>query len=402
MQSRHVMLSIVLFLVAGVPVRSDALTVVIDTKVGSTTLSRPLPPVVKTPPGTSTTISLSGLNVNGFTFSATAGGTTLPQVISDVSGGVERIYLYNTTITAPTAAGSCSLTAPCTLTLTASSDLGDYASKAPGGYPSGAFVSAFLVQASGSNAKDNTISLTAQAKALSTTALDPINTTPGAGTGDTSTSLPLSCTGKTTCKFTATALKGSLNDSISETIQLQCPPATLCVPSKTFSLTLTFTRPGDKDTFGAGVAQATTPQVTTAFVGALLPHFSMFSPKVEIKAGSTFELKAPFTLNAGSNGINPAVEYVNFSLTPNSGTPYSGTISPGSFKKQKGGNFAFEGVINNATLEAKIIPLGGLKYEFRAEGKGAGLLTGAQNSVCIVLTIEDDTSGSSCVSAEIK
>jgi hypothetical protein len=396
-------LSSVLFLLAGVPVHSDALTVVIDAKPG-TTPPRTLGPVVKTPAGTSTAISLSGVTINGFTFRATAGGTTLPQVISDASGGVERIYLNNTTITAPTAPGSCSLTAPCTLTLTASSDLGDYASKAPGGYPSGTFVSAFVVKADGrSTATNNTVSVTGRAKASSTTSFDPINTTPGAGTGDTPTSLPRACTGKTTCKFTALLTNGgSFNEQISETIQLQCPPAALCAPSKTFSVTITFTSPGDKDTFGVGVAQSTTPQVTTGFVGALLSHFRKFSPKVEIKPGSKFELKAPFTLNAGSNGINPAVEFVNFSLTPKAGTPYSGTIPPGSFKKQKRGDFVFDGVINSATLEAKIIPLGGLNYEFRAEGKGARLLTGARNSVCIVLTIEDDTSGSTCVSAEFE
>jgi hypothetical protein len=403
MRSGRLILSIVLFLLAGVPVHSDALTVVVDaSKPGATTLRTTLGPVVKTPPGTSTTISLSGLRgvlTNGFTFSATAGGTTLPQVISDVSGGVERVFMNNTTITAPTS--SCSSTAPCTLTLTASSDAGDFATKAPGGYPSGVAVSAFLVKADGkSNALSDTISVTGNAKASTT--LDPINTTPGAGTGDTPTSVPRACTGKTTCKYTASLTNGgSFNEQISETIQLQCS-TTLCNPSKTFSVTITFIRPGDKVTFGVGVAQTTTPQVTTSFVGALLPHFSKFSPKVEITAGSKFELKAPFTLNAGSNGIRPLVEFVNFGLTPTAGTPYSATIPPGSFKKQKKGDFVFEGVINNATLEAKIIPLGGLNYEFRAEGMGAGLLTGARNPVCIVLTIEDDTSGSTCVSAEFE
>jgi hypothetical protein len=406
MQSRQVTLSIVLFLLAGVPVRSDALTVVISaSKPGATDASTTtLPTLINTPPGTSTAISLSGFTINGFTFSATAGSTTLPQVISDVSGGVERVYMTTgTTITAPTAAGSCSATAPCKLTLSASSNTGDFAKKAAGGYPSGVSVSAFLVQADGrSNAVNNTVTVSGQAKALSATAFDAINTTPGAGTGDTPTSLPRACTGKATCTFTAALTNaGSFKDTISETIQLQCatPP---CDPAKTFSVTVTFVRPGDKVTFGVGIAQSTTHQVTNSFIGALLPAFSNFSPKVEITKGNEFELNAPFTLNAGSNGISPATEFVNFSLTPKSGTPYSGTIPPGSFKKQKAGGYAFNGVINGAKLEAKITPLGGSKYEFRVEGGGTGLLSGAQNPVCIALTIEDDTSGSTCVSAEIK
>ena len=400
MRSGRLILSSMVFLLAGVPVHSNALTVVIAAATpGTTTASRTLGPLVKTPAGTSTAISLNGLAVNGFTFSATAGGTTVAQVTSDVSGGVERVYMTNTTIAAPTSA--CSSTAPCKLTLTASSDVGDFPAKASGGYPSGVAVSAFLVRADGkSNAVSDTISVTGQAKASTT--MDPINTTPGAGTGDTPTSLPSACTGKSTCLFTASlANGGSFNAQISETIQFQC--LSPCNPSKTLSVTITFIRPGDKVTFGVGVAQSTTPTVAgTNFVGALLPHFGKFSPKVEIAKGKTFELKAPFTLNAGSNGISPAVEFVNFSLTPKAGTPYSGTIPPGSFKKQKKGDFVFEGVINNATLEAKIIPLGGLNYEFRAEGKGGGLLTGAQNPVCITLTIEDDTSGDTCVSAEYK
>ena len=400
MRSGRLILSSMVFLLAGVPVHSNALTVIITAAApGTTTASKTLGPVVKTPAGTRTPISLNGLAINGFTFSATAGGTTLAQVISDVSGGVERVYMTNTTITAPTSA--CSSTAPCKLTLTASSNVGDFPAKASGGYPSGVAVSAFLVKADGkSNAVSDTISVTGQAKASTT--MDPINTTPGAGTGDTPTSLPSACTGKSTCLFTATlANGGSFNAQISETIQFQC--LTPCDPAKTFSVTITFIRPGDKVTFGVGVAQSTTPTVAgNNFVGALLPHFGNFSPQVQITSGSNFQLKVPFTLNTGSNGINPAVEFVNFSLTPKAVTPFSATIPPGSFKKQSTGSFAFSGVINNVALQVIIVPLGGLNYEFRADGKAAGLLKGAQNPVCVTLTIEDDTSGDTCVSGQLQ
>jgi hypothetical protein len=84
------------------------------------------------------------------------------------------------------------------------------------------------------------------------------------------------------------------------------------------------------------------------------------------------------------------------------GSAYSATIPPRSFKKQKKGDFVFNGVINEAKLKAQIIPLGHGKYEFTADVKGDGLLAGAQNPVCVTLTIEDDSSGSTCVSAEFK
>ena len=409
MRSGRLILSSMLFILVGAPFRADALNVVVvASRPGGPTPapSVKLQSVINPVPGTQTTINLSDIRfngvsgINGFTFTPTAGGTTLPLVISDVSGGVERVYMNNTTITAPST--SCTATAPCTLTLTASSDLGDFAKKSIGGFPSGISVSAFMVRSDGRTAAaGNTLTVTGRAQAA--TGLDPINTTPGAGVGDTPNSLPKACSGKTTCKFTAALTNGgSFNEQLSETIQLNCatPP---CDPAKTFTFTITFTRPLDRVTFGVGIAQSTTTAVSDNFVGALLPQFNNFSAKLEIVKGSKFQLKVPFTLNAGTNGINPLAEFVNFSLTPKTGSAYSGTIPPGSFKTQKPKpDMVFVGTVNNAKVDAKIIPLGGPRYEFRADVSGSGLLVSATNPVCIALTIEDDTSGSNCVKAELK
>ena len=397
MRSARLLLSGMLLLLAGVPASSYGLTVKITaSRPGTTPVTTTLPPAIGTTPGTRT-VSLSNVSVNGFTFTPTA-STSAPRVVADVAGGVERILMVNTTIKGPSI---CSSTARCTITLTASSDNNDYPKKGPGGYPSGTFVSVINTTAVGLVAVGNTVSVTGRARA-SGTILDPINTTPGAGTGDTATSLPKACTGKTSCLFTAAQTNGgSFNEQISETIQLQCGTS-LCDPAKDFSVTVVFTHSNDKATFGIGTAQSTTPTVTTNFVGALLPNFSSFTPRLQITGTSKFQLRIPFTLNAGTNGIAPTLEFVNFTLTPQFGTPYSDTIPPGSFKQIKPNEFAFDGVINNAMLRAKFIALGGNKYEFRVDATGSGLLAGAQNPVCVALTIEDDTSGGNCVLAEFK
>lgn len=148
-----------------------------------------------------------------------------------------------------------------------------------------------------------------------------------------------------------------------------------------------------------------------AFTPAIVVPFAAFTPKVEIEtATGKFEVKAPFTLGAGSNGIDPVTEIVALELTGGTGS-FSTTIPAGSFqffpaKFNKKGKlvrppqFKFEGVINGVALEAKITDLGNGNFEFKAEGTGANL-AGLANPVTVTLTVGDD-GGSTNVEAEFE
>jgi hypothetical protein len=106
-------------------------------------------------------------------------------------------------------------------------------------------------------------------------------------------------------------------------------------------------------------------------------------------------VKATFTLGAASNGINPVTEPVTLQV----GT-FSTAIPPGSFTKQKNGQFTFDGTLNDVALEVRISPSGGKSFAFQAKGKGADL-TGIANPVAVGLTIGDD-SGTTTITAQIQ
>jgi DNA-binding beta-propeller fold protein YncE len=125
----------------------------------------------------------------------------------------------------------------------------------------------------------------------------------------------------------------------------------------------------------------------------LVPFASSFA-KLEI-AKHRFDLKEFFTLGANSNGINPVTENVTLQI----GT-FSVTIPPGSLKLNPNGRFAFEGGINDVSLEVQIVPLGNNIFTFKAEGTGANL-TGLTNPVTVVLTIGIN-SGTTAVAAQIQ
>jgi hypothetical protein len=126
-----------------------------------------------------------------------------------------------------------------------------------------------------------------------------------------------------------------------------------------------------------------------------------FAPKVEIELGPSgankdeFEVKASFTLGAHSNGINPLTEDVSLRV----GT-FSTTIPAGSFRRDKKGRFKFETIIDVGVFEAVIRPLGGYRFEFKAEGEGFDLGAIA-NPVNVSVTIGDD-GGSANVTAEFE
>jgi len=127
-------------------------------------------------------------------------------------------------------------------------------------------------------------------------------------------------------------------------------------------------------------------------LSSLVP-FAALSARVEIEHDDAFEVKATFTLGAGSNGIAPLTEDVKLRV----GT-FSITIPAGSFTQDGGGQFKFEGVIANVTLEVEIKDLGGGNVEFKAEGDVANL-TGTVNPVTMALTIGDDV-GTATITAE--
>jgi hypothetical protein len=143
----------------------------------------------------------------------------------------------------------------------------------------------------------------------------------------------------------------------------------------------------------AGSPFTTGGQPVSVAITPLVPFASSFA-KLEI-AKHRFDLMESFTLGASSNGINPVTENVTLRI----GT-FSVTIPPGSFKHIPERRFAFEGVINGASLEVEIVHLGNKIFIFKAEGKGVDL-TDLTNPVTMVLTIGDDT-GSTAVRAEFE
>ena len=133
--------------------------------------------------------------------------------------------------------------------------------------------------------------------------------------------------------------------------------------------------------------------------------FAAFNPKVEITLGplandDEFEVKAPLTLGASSDGIAPLTEAVTIQVGS-----FSATIPAGSFTLKpatpnKPAFFKFQGTINGVALEAKITPLGANSFEFKAEGNGLNL-TGTVNPVTVTLLIGNDQ-GSATVTAELE
>lgn len=146
---------------------------------------------------------------------------------------------------------------------------------------------------------------------------------------------------------------------------------------------------GSNGSVAIGTNEAFTPPVP----------FAAFAAKVNITLDplandDAFQVKATFTLGTGNNSIAPPTEDVHLQV----GTFFS-TIPAGSFKLDKKGRFKFDGVIDGVALEAKIQPLGGVNYEFKAQGQFAHL-TGTVNPVTVGLTIGND-GGSTSVTADI-
>jgi len=128
--------------------------------------------------------------------------------------------------------------------------------------------------------------------------------------------------------------------------------------------------------------------------------FAAFKADVDLDIeDGEFELKIPFTLGAGNNGINPSAETVILRVTGGAAA-FSVTIPPGSFKKDGSGRSAFQGTINRVRMLASIRQLSEDTFEFETEGDGVNL-KGVANPVTVSLTIGDDD-GSTTVRAKIE
>ena len=125
-----------------------------------------------------------------------------------------------------------------------------------------------------------------------------------------------------------------------------------------------------------------------------------FNAKVEIDIeDGEIEVMSSFTLGAGSNGLDLAKETVGLQLSGGS-EAYSVTLPAGSFKKDRSGEFKFQGTINGVKMITAIRPLRAGTYEFEVETEGANL-KGFSNPVTLTLIIGDD-GGSRTMKAEIE
>jgi len=112
--------------------------------------------------------------------------------------------------------------------------------------------------------------------------------------------------------------------------------------------------------------------------------FMSLTAKAEIKTNSRhpgFEMRGAFTLGTGSSGIAPDTQSVTLVLGN-----FSTTIPAGSFRKNRKGNYTFEGTINGASVEFGIAPAGSSSFTFHVEATGANL-AGAVNPVTVQLLI---------------
>jgi len=76
------------------------------------------------------------------------------------------------------------------------------------------------------------------------------------------------------------------------------------------------------------------------------------------------------------------------------------TIPAGSFRVNNKGKFTFEGVLSGVSVEAKITPLGGARYELKLEAKPLNV-SGLTNPVATQVVIGND-SGSATVTAKFE
>ena len=138
---------------------------------------------------------------------------------------------------------------------------------------------------------------------------------------------------------------------------------------------------------GAAFGRSTSNNDPIFFQACVPPvPFSAFTAKLSISSYQPlFNLTCNFTLGSASNGINPLLETVTFSINN-----FTVTIPPGSFTATGPGSFAFSGVINGVNIKASIVQTGPTSYTFKATGN-PNLSKTRPDPATVTLTIGNDT-----------
>jgi hypothetical protein len=141
--------------------------------------------------------------------------------------------------------------------------------------------------------------------------------------------------------------------------------------------------------------------LATNVIGAEAPQpFASFKADVDLDIeDSEFELIFDFTLGPGSNGIDPATEPVVVDVKGGK-SAFSITIPAGSFKKDRSGQFAYQGTMNRVRLLASLRPARNGAFHLEMEGDRVNL-KGVANPVSVSLAIGDDA-GTAVVKAKIE
>jgi hypothetical protein len=125
-----------------------------------------------------------------------------------------------------------------------------------------------------------------------------------------------------------------------------------------------------------------------------------FKPDVDLDIeDGEFELQIDFTLGAGNNGLDLSAEPVILEVKGGKAA-FSVTIPAGSFKKDRSGQFGYQGTINKVNILASIRPVRDGAFRFEIEGERVNL-RGVANPVTVGLAIGDDA-GSTVVKAKIE
>jgi hypothetical protein len=102
------------------------------------------------------------------------------------------------------------------------------------------------------------------------------------------------------------------------------------------------------------------PYTTTG----VLKSFIDTSAKLEVTNSRRIELKASFTLNADSDGINPDAE----SLALRVGS-FSIGFPAESFRRDNKGRFKLESILDGVAVEAQIVSLGDNRFELKIDAE---------------------------------
>jgi hypothetical protein len=371
-----------LFFLSAIPLTAEALEVKFCVPNCATD---PTPDAANKGPGTPV-INVNGVPTNTLTIASFVykGFTISGTVVAQQSGTLQKITFNPTTITANATAG-CTTAAsnPCQIEIIATSEASacpalpalatvpppqrcDFpAPKPTGGYPAGVvMIGKFTGTPATGTGNGDTISMTAEASGLQADNITPINSdvinaTPGASSGDVLVSLPSSCTGSATCKFTATSLVKSFNTQITETVQQQCDTGlTQCLTRLRTKININIKKstatdihkvdlPTDfvhVDSEEAAANNINPAQLLITTIGAPfdidVQHLLIYR--------NNFALDGRFTLDQNTT-IDPSTEEVYLNI----GGKFALTIPPGMFKKSLQGRlFTMLGKVDGLAVAA--------------------------------------------------